>query len=223
MHKIDRKYRLARIWSNKELKKITPLCTGQVINVSAGQNIDKEGRTYDTYFTNASEFWISNYSPGSYRGYEGRKNEILIDLEKPLNESLHHSFDVVFNHTTLEHVFDVFTAFDNLCLLSKDLVVIVVPFAQEQHENEGYKDYWRFTPTVLHKLFERNGLSVVYESANNDFNAASYIFMVGAREPEKWNEKMPSYTPIKVAASWIGDENKKGGNSFISRLWSKIV
>jgi len=219
MQQIDRKFRLARIWSNNELKKFAHLFEGKVINVSAGENIDKEGSTYDKYFKNASEFWLSNYNPGSFRGFKGSSNEYLIDLENPLKKELKEQFDVVFNHTTLEHVFDVFTAFKNLCEMSKDVVIVVVPFAQEQHENDGYLDYWRFTPTVLRSLFEKNGFYTIYEASNNEFNSGTYILMVASSKPEKWINKMPSYTRIKVAASWIGEIKANKYLSLIKKFY----
>lgn len=204
MHTVDRQFRLARIWSNQELRKIAPLFCGSVINVSAGEDVDKEGGGYAAYFCNAQEYWISNYSPGSYRGFQGRPNEILIDLARRLPRKYMKRFDVVFNHTTLEHIFDVFTAFNNLCRLSRDVVIVVVPFAQAQHENDGYLDYWRFSPACVRKLFEINGLSVVYESANSDANAATYLFFAGSRKPQRWRDKMPPYTAVSNAADWIG-------------------
>jgi hypothetical protein len=213
---IDRKFRLARVWSNNELKKFSSLFSGKVINVSAGENIDKQGSTYDQYFNTADEFWTSNYNPGSYRGYQGKENEILLDLTTPIENKLIGSFDVVFNHTTLEHVFDVFTAFKNLCLLSKDIVIIVVPFAQEQHENEGYLDYWRFTPTCIRKLFEVNNYEVLYESANNDFNAATYLFYVASKTPDKWLGKFPKQDKITKAADWIGTIQEKKKKCFLN-------
>jgi hypothetical protein len=211
MKKIDRKFRLARIWSNNELKKFAHLFEGKVINVSAGENIDKEGSTYDGYFSNASEFWLSNFSPGAYRGFASRENELLIDLTSPLSSEYEGRFEVAFNHTTLEHIFDVFTAFENICKLTNDIAIIVVPFAQEQHENEGYKDYWRFTPTCMRKLFELNKMEVLYESANNDFNAATYLFYIASKKPELWRDKIESCQPIKNAASWIGSIQKSKG------------
>jgi hypothetical protein len=206
-----RKFRLPRVWSNVELRKVAPLFGGKVINISAGENVDKEGSTYDTYFSKADEFWLSNFSPGAYRGFRGEKNEILIDLEQDLPQEHVEQFDVAFNHTTLEHIFHVTKAFENICKLSKDVVILVVPFAQEQHENDGYLDFWRFTPTCLKRMFGMQGMTVIYESANNHFNAGTYIFMVAARHPERWQSKMPSHRPIGMAATWIG-------NSLVHRL-----
>ena len=218
MKEVDRKFRLARIWSNSELRKVAPLFTGKIANVSAGDNFDKEGSAYDSYFTNKEEFWLTNYEPGSYRGYQGRENELLIDLTKALPKDLEERFDVVFNHTTLEHIFDVFTAFANLCKLTKDVVIVIVPFAQEQHENEGYLDYWRFTPTCLRKLFRINNMEVMYESANNDFNAATYLLFVGSKQAEKWQGKLPAYTAIENAANWIGQH--KNNKNILAELFN---
>lgn len=218
LNKVDRQFRLARIWSNSELKKISHLFGGKVINVSAGEDEDKEGNGYAPYFRNAAEYWISNYSPGSYRGFQGRPKEILIDLSGELPSEHVKRFDVVFNHTTLEHVFDVFAAFQNLCRLSQDIVILVVPFAQVQHENEGYLDYWRFSPTCIRRLFEVNGFQVVYESTNNDFNAAVYLFFVATCKPHLWETKMPPHEAISIAADWIGRSHRH----LLKRLIRKI-
>lgn len=192
------------MWSNRELRRLGPLFEGKVINVSAGDNVDKEGATYDAYFPRATEFWTSNYMPGAFRGFVGRERELLLDLEQPLAPELTGGFDVVFNHTTLEHVFEVFTATANLCALSRDIVVVVVPFAQTQHESPGYQDFWRFTPTCMRRLMARSGFEVIYEAANDDFNAATYLLVVASRHPERWRGKLPAYQPVQKAARWIG-------------------
>src|SRR5690625_2943201 len=94
--------------------------------------------------------------------------------------------------------------------------VIVVPFAQEQHENEGYLDYWSFTPTFIRKLFSINGYTVMYESSNNDFNASVYLFFIAVRQPEVWIDKFPLHRPIEKAANWIGSRRNP-----INRLFGK--
>lgn len=210
MKTIDRKFRLARQWSNKELRKIAPLFTGDIVNVSAGENIDKEGCTYDQYFNNKSGYALTNYAPGAFRGFAGRQNEYLVDLSQELPTELEGRFDVALNHTVLEHVFDVPKAFRNLCRLSKDVVIVVVPFAQVQHDTEGYEDYWRLCPAGLRYLFQENGLEVIYEACNDDENAAIYLFFVGSRQPERWRDKMPAYQPITNAGNWIGSPPSPG-------------
>ena len=134
----NRRFRLARSWSNDELRRIAPLCAGDVANVSGWEDRDKEGRLYRSYFTGAASYTLTNF-PGE-RGFAGREGELLLDLGGELPPALEQRFEVVFNHTTLEHIFEVRRAFANLCRLSRDLVIVVVPFAQEQHETASFGD-----------------------------------------------------------------------------------
>lgn len=199
---VERKFRLPRIWSNQELKKIAPLFSGATVNVSGWKDQDKQGRHYKDYFSNATSYDITNY--GGFRGAQENGQDIQLDLEAPLPHELNNKFDIVFNHTTLEHIFEVRTAFKNLCLMSKDIVIVVVPFAQTQHEHENIKDYWRFTPTCLHHLFEENKMDVIYEAANDHKNGGTYIIMVGSKKPKNWANKMPQYQPLEEVAWLLG-------------------
>jgi hypothetical protein len=176
---------LARCWSNEELQKIAHLSTGDIVNVSSGENIDKEGSTYDQYFPNNNNFSLTNYAPSAFRGFEGRDNEYLVDLAQELLPELEGRFDVALNHTVIEHVFDVLLAFRNLCRLSKDVVIVVVPFAQVQHDSPGYDDYWRLCQAGLRYLFRENDMEVICEACNADVNAAGYLLFVGSRYPER--------------------------------------
>lgn len=199
---IDRKFRLARLWSNRELRHLAPCFRGSVVNVSAWDDRDKEGGHYRDYFTHARSYSCTNY-PG-YRGFQGLPDEQPLDLTAELPAGWGRRFDVVFNHTTLEHTFDVRRAFANLCELSKDVVIVVVPFAQVQHDTEAWKDYWRFTPECLRKLFGDNGLHVVYEAQSPFRRSAIYLLSMAAREPDRWTGRLPPYRPITTAGSWIG-------------------
>ena len=67
---------------------------------------------------------------------------------------MHLAFDVVFNHTTLEHIYDIRKAVANLCAMSRDAVVLVVPFMQASHATDVTADYWRLTAQALRKLLE---------------------------------------------------------------------
>jgi hypothetical protein len=180
---IDRKSKIARIWSNVELKKFAHLFKGSVVNVSAWKDFDKEGTFYKDYFTNASSYSLTNYKEDA-RGFQGKENEIFLDLEQILPKKLERKYDTVFNHTTLEHIFDFQTAFKNICLLANDTVILVVPFLQHMHSTYG--DYWRFTPLALKNMFEQQGFKIMYLSFNNQRHAAVYIFVIASRQPEKW-------------------------------------
>jgi len=165
--------------------KFAPYLKGNIINVSGWKDIDKEGKKYADYFKNAETYTISNYK-AELKGIQGYENEIFLDLTAELDKSLIKKYDVVFNHTTLEHIYKVKDAFKNLCLLSKNIVIIVVPFLQQVHGS--YDDYWRFSPSVIKKLFEENGLSLIYLSFNNHKKASIYIFAIGSRNPDKEKE-----------------------------------
>jgi len=66
----DRKSKLPRLWSNRELERIAPLFTGDVVNVSAWQDQDKEGRRYRDYFRSARSYTLTNYEADA-RGLQG--------------------------------------------------------------------------------------------------------------------------------------------------------
>lgn len=180
--------RLVREWSNAELKKFAHLFTGKIINISAWKDEDKVEKSYRDYFVNASEYWISNV--GSYRGCSSLEKEIYLDLEKYLPENLYGVFDVVFNHTTLEHVFDVHKAFDNLVKITRDVLILVVPYSQDQHDSVDYGDYWRFTPLGVVKNLESRGMKVLYCSVTPFKNAACYVFTVATKKPGLWQRRI---------------------------------
>lgn len=185
---VDRKSRLPRLWSNAELARFAPLFTGDVVNVSAWKDSDKNGRTYRSYFMNCKSYFLTNYRTEAM-GFQGAENEIFLDLTAPLPPDLAGRYDVAFNHTVLEHVFEIDTAFANLCRLSSDIVIVVVPFVQQMHSDYG--DYWRFTPTCVQKLFEKNGLKVLYSSFNSHMDSSVYVFAIASRYPERWAGKIP--------------------------------
>ena len=200
---IDRSFRLPRHWSNHTLHSIAPLFDGEVINVSGWDDRDKEGSRYREYFSAASGYFVSNHS--GIRGIDDAADttDLSLDLTAPVPAELQQRFDVVYNHTTLEHVFDVFKAFSNLCLMSRDIVIVVVPFAQEMHFTASYGDYWRFTPMAVRELFRANGLDVVFEDASPHRYAGIYLLSVGSRRPTYWHERLPAWEPVNQVGGWI--------------------
>lgn len=180
---IDRKYALPRIWSNRELEKFAHLFSGRIVNVSAWKDHDKEGKHYKDYFVNAHNYTITNYKKEA-RGFQGYENEIFVDLERPIPANLRDRFDVVFNHTVLEHTYDVQIAFSNICAMTTDIVILVIPFLQQMHA--AYGDYWRFTPLTIRRAFHENRLSLIYLSYNSHKNASVYIFAIASKKPSKW-------------------------------------
>lgn len=195
LYKHNRNSKRARVWSNHELRVLCPLFSGDIINASGWKDEDKEGGHYRDYFGSPTHYYISNYA--GERGLQGLENEIPQDLEAPLDPELEGRFDVVLSHTVLEHVFDVFTAFENLCRMSRDVVIVVVPFVQMYHPSrEGsYGHFWLFPHETLIRLFERNGLTTIYGATSPMADSAIYHVYVGSKQPEKWQGKLPDWKP----------------------------
>ncbi len=200
---VSRTSRVARVWSNYELKKVAHYFKGDIVNVSGWDDRDKQGNYYGNYFLNKDNYFITNLGVGE-RGYQDLPNEIELNLTDLLPKKLYRRFDVAYNHTTLEHIFEVFTAFKNICNLSKDVVIIIVPFVQNEHGQGKWGDYWRFAPGSLREMFRRNGLQVVYESESPFRNSAVYLFYIASRYPDRWRHLMPCNSNIKKAGAWIG-------------------
>ena len=202
VNRLNRHSELARRWSNRELRKVSNLFSGDVVNVSGWRDSDKEGWHYRDYFTKATSYTVTNFC--GERGFQKQDGEILLDLEKPLPDRLRGRFDVVFSHTTLEHIFDCQLAFKNLAQMSRDVLITIVPFCQNQHEMESFKDYWRFTSSSLRIMYNRQGMTVIYEASNQHVGSASYLFFVGSRSPERYSGKMPAWEPLYKQCQWIG-------------------
>ena len=218
---VDRKYHSARKWSNRVLRVVAPVFSGEIANVSGWDDRDKEGGCYKDYFAGQVNYTLTNFS--GYSGFSDRQGEIELDLTADLPKSLLGRFDVVYNHTTLEHIFEVRKAFANLCAMTRDVVIVVVPFSQVQHESESYGDFWRFTPTCMRELFAENGLDVVYEAESPQQNAAIYLLFVASRHPESYLGKLPDYEKIRLAGSWMGASLWVSGIQYLRNRTRKLL
>jgi hypothetical protein len=190
MKRVEKTYVRPRNWSNTELEKFAAAYEGAVINVSGWKDEDQTGGHYRDYFSNARGYFISNYH--GERGAKGADCDFFLDLEKDVPQELKGRFQVVFNHTTLEHVYDIHKAIANLCSLSNDTVILVTPFLQQVHFEEGsYGDYWRPTPMCLNRMLAENGFEVIYQNSNDNEWYIVYIFTVATRDPRRWQGRIP--------------------------------
>lgn len=181
-------FSVPRRWSNAELRRFAPLFEGPAVNVSAWEDRDKEGGFYRSYFPSASSWSITNF--GTDQGaLQGADNEVFLDLEADLPPDFSRKYATVFNHTTLEHIWDFRRAFRNLCAMSSDIVIIVLPWLQPQHADYG--DYWRFSPQSTTRLFEEERFELLYLSWTQEPNAAVYIFAIASRQHGKWHARFP--------------------------------
>jgi hypothetical protein len=182
----------ARLWSNHELSRLGPQFRGDVVNVSAWRDEDKQGRRYRDYFPNARSYAVTNYSSPRKGLDHTDLPSIPLDLTAPVPPDLRERFDVVLSHTTLEHVFDVQTAAGTLAALTRDVLIVVVPLKQPVHGlDEGEGDFWRFTPMALDRLFAPHGLRPVYAATNEQPWWDVYVVWVGSRRPERWARLQP--------------------------------
>jgi hypothetical protein len=203
-----------RRWSNRQLRRYAHLFGGDVVNVSGWRDEDKEGAHYRDYFAKAASYSITNWRSEA-RGMQGSPDEIYLDLEQPLSQELVGRFDVVFNHTVLEHVYECRTAFGNLCGLSRDVVIVVVPFLQPYHSEYG--DFWRFTPLSLQRMYAENGLQMLTCTFNEEWLTSVYLFAIGSRHPERWSEHFPTGFSLESAAT-----GKRAGARAIPKLRTRI-
>jgi hypothetical protein len=179
-----------RNWSNVELRKFAPLYDGDVINVSGWRDEDKTGSWYRNYFTSARSYTVSNFD--GERGIQGQPGEVALDLEGEVPADLRGRYQVVFNHTTLEHIYDIRKALANLCALSRDTVILVTPFIQHVHSEPGsYGDYWRPSPMALERMLAENGFEVLHQSSNDNEWYVIYAFTLASRYPERWRARIP--------------------------------
>ncbi len=197
-----------REFSNAILRYYAPLFTGKVINVSGWNDSDFENGFYKTYFTKATKYFVSNAPDCDTKGVGSYTNEILIDLEKVLDPGLEKKFDVVFNHTTLEHVFDLDTAFRNLCLLSRDVVIIVVPTLQHIHTKSGFGDYNRPTPLGIAKYFEKYDFENVVIQSNEQPFSPIYCFAIATRKGSKYIDMIEKSLEFSMGGQLYGSTLK---------------
>ena len=181
-----------RRWSNEELRRYAPLFDGDVLNVSGWRDEDKQQGHYRDYFVNARSYRITNYW-GTDSPNDGAEGSVFLDLESPLPESMRGVCDLAWTHTVLEHVGNVEMAFRNLGDLTRDAVMVVVPWIQDEHYTaELYGDFWRFTPMGLQKLMGRAGLELVHINANEQPWYPVYLIAVGTKNPDRWRKAFPA-------------------------------
>lgn len=222
-------FRKPRLRTNQILKRFAHFFEGSVVNVSASSDSDKDcplfeyycgnydaGNRYKSYFSAASSYHLTNYPNDETQFYLSGDDVFPLDLEGELPSDLEQRFDVVFNHTVLEHIFDIFAAFRNLCLMSKDIVILIVPQCQQIHDYErGYADFWRFTPFAIDRLFEANEFTVLFRETTFGFSESQYLFYVASRSPAKWKGKFPGVVRLD---QYLTNRNNGSSNTTYSGL-----
>lgn len=192
----------ARSRSNEEIRTLGQHFNGDVLNLSGWKDSDKEGGYYRDYFPNASSYVISNY--GAEVGSSGNEEKEL-DLSKPYAGQIG-TYDLVFNHTVIEHVYPTQIVFDNLAKLSRDAILTIVPFVQHTHGvKDEFVDYYRYSPLALECLFKERGFKTVYMSWNEDHPLMNvYIVHVASKYPERYAGVFPPSKPLEIGRTGPG-------------------
>lgn len=91
-----------------------------------------------------------------------RGNEIVTDLNHPISETYHGQYDCVIDTGTLEHCFNVGTAFINVCKLAKSDGGIILTAAPLNKMNHGF---WNFSPCLYADFIEQNNFILLFLGA----------------------------------------------------------
>lgn len=201
-----------RIFSNLQLRKYANLFSGEIVNVSGWDDRDGENGQYRDYFSKCTSYTVTN-APTDNKGFgslkESNVRELQLDLTLPLAPALIQKFDVVFNHTTLEHIFEIEIAFANLCAMSRDAVILVVPVLQQVHISRSFGDYWRPTTLAVAKLFRKNGFEPLVIIANDQPFYPVYCFAIAVRNAKEYEGKITTSLNFEMGGALFGSSLKE--------------
>ena len=182
------------------------------MNVSGWDDRDGEGGKYHDYFPKCASYTVTN-APTDNKGFgslkESNVRELQLDLTLPLTPALIQRFDVVFNHTTLEHIFEIETAFANLCAMSRDAVILVAPVLQQVHISRSFGDYWRPTTLAIAKLFRKNGFEPLIIITNDQPFFPVYCFAIAVRNAKEYGGKIATSLNFEMGAALFGSSLKR--------------
>lgn len=87
--------------------------------------------------------------------------EIIADLNMPLGVNHHGKYDVVIDTGTLEHCFNVGTAFENMCRMARigGFIVSAAPMSKVNH------GFWNFSPCAYDNYFRQNRFDSIFLGA----------------------------------------------------------
>jgi len=107
--------------------------------------------------------WIlreQGFEPTIFDGVNHRGFEVIVDLNEPLAEEHKQQYDIVIDTGTLEHCFNVGTAFKNVCesLKQGGVFMSAAPISKLNH------GYWNFCTLAHQDGFEWNGFEILDRS-----------------------------------------------------------
>jgi SAM-dependent methyltransferase len=154
----------------RDLSRLLPQCKGRVLDVGCG------AQPYRRLFHSTAQYvGIDTKDAKAHFGYEMPDTLYFEGTTWPVTSS---AFDVVLATEVLEHAPDtaVFLGEARRCLEPGGLLVLTVPFAARWHYIPY--DFWRFTPSGLHRVLQEAGFrDVVVYARGNELTVACYKVM----------------------------------------------
>lgn len=142
------------------------------VSRSAIENLYGIKQTAEFHFDNVPASWrnasIEEYNIFEILKYHNYQNKVLdviahreeeefCDLNEPLKDKFKNRFSLIIDTGTLEHCFNVGTAFKNMCEMTKvgGLIVTASPFTKMNH------GYYNFCPVLYFDGFLKNGFEII--------------------------------------------------------------
>jgi ubiquinone/menaquinone biosynthesis C-methylase UbiE len=141
------------------------------LSIGSGGDIDKQGRTYRDYFSNAHTYITSDVD-------QNMGTDLLLDArDMQLPDT---SFDCVFCSGVLEHVDEYQAVVKEVfrVLRPKGVFLLGVPFKQPIHR--APEDYWRFTEHGLRWMLRHFQIHEIVPLGDPEFPFAYWAKAVKA-------------------------------------------
>ena len=125
---------------------------------------------------------------GSYRFFGEGNTWTTADVEPRWNpdvlcdisncpQILDNSYDLVIMTQALEHIWDYKKAMENLCRITRKYLIIDCPWMFPFHHDNvrpaidwrDWDDYWRFSPSAMHRLLGEVGFKKIKIITDNEF------------------------------------------------------
>jgi hypothetical protein len=156
-------------------------------------------RIYGEFFDVHAVFQYHNCNLTIIDLVKHRGVEEFLDLNEPLDEKFFQKFDLVIDTGTLEHCFNVGTAFKNMCNMTKKggIIITAAPYSRPFH------GYYNFTKGLYTDGFEKNGFEIL------EFICTTSKKMRVMPEEEFFSKIMPGQGILNCIAKKIEDKEFK--------------
>src|SRR3989344_2419142 len=116
---------------------------------------DWKGTKYDNYTNCQTVLTLLGSEKVNVTDVSEYENaDIIMDLNMPIDKKYYNSFDVILDIGTLEHIFDISKALENITLMCKPGGTIILGTWTSNAINHGF---YQICPTLFYDYFSSNG------------------------------------------------------------------